>query len=168
MKSTLRILSRQFTNPAILILLIAALIYGVLGNLQDALILMAIIIPSGLLTFFQEFRAESTLKALRERLELRIEVVRDGQPLELLANQLQIGDLIHIHPGDVIPADLEVMTSENLSIDESTLTGEAFPKRKSELGDRELFMGTHAVSGSCVARVIQMGVATKYGALEAG
>ena len=168
MKSTLRILSRQFTNPAILILLIAALIYGVLGNLQDALILMAIIIPSGLLTFFQEFRAESTLQALRERLELRIKVVRDGQPIELLANQLQVGDLIHIHPGDVIPADLDVMTSENLSIDESALTGEAFPKRKSELGDRELFMGTHAVSGSCVARVIQMGAATKYGELEAG
>ncbi|MBU3716115.1 MAG: HAD-IC family P-type ATPase [Candidatus Nanopelagicaceae bacterium] len=168
MKSTFRIFLRQFTSPAILILLVSAIIYGLVGNVHDALILLAIIVPSGLLTFIQEFRAENTLRALQKRLELRIEVVRDGQVIEISALDLELGDVIHINPGDVIPADLEVITSENLSIDESVLTGEAFPKRKSEKGDYELFMGTYAVSGSSTAKVVRVGAKTKYGVMEAG
>ena len=168
MKSTLRILIRQFTSPAILILLVAAVIYGLLGNPHDALILLAIIIPSGLLTFIQEFRAENTLRELQERLELKVKVVREDKEFEIPASDLQRADVLRIHPGDVIPADLEVISSENLSVDESALTGEAFPKRKDEAGDRELFMGTYAVSGSCTARVIQVGANTKYGAMELG
>lgn len=168
MKSTFRIFLRQFTSPAILILLISAIIYGLLGNSHDALILLAIIIPSGLLTFFQEFRAENTLRALQKRLELRVNVIRAGNEVEIPSTELVLGDVIHLHPGDVIPADLEVITSENLSVDQSALTGEAFPKRKSETEDCELFMGTFAVSGSCLAKVIRVGFSTKYGAMEIG
>lgn len=168
MKSALRILARQFTSPAILILLVSALIYGALGNEHDAVILLAIIIPSGLLTFIQEFRAETTLRSLQQRLESQVEVNRGGIELKIPASELEIGDVLKVRPGDVIPADLEVITSENLLVDQSALTGEAFPRRKSEIADRELFMGTFAVSGSSVAKVIRIGRATKYGAMEAG
>ena len=168
MNSTLKILIRQFTSPAIVILSVSALIYGLLGNVHDALILFAIIIPSGLLTFIQEFRAETTLKALQKRLELRVDVIRNGKEQEVLASELKLDETVRIHPGDVIPADLEIISAENLSIDESALTGESFPKAKSESGDKTLFMGTYVASGSCLAKVIGIADQTKFGIMEAG
>lgn len=161
--ATLRILLRQFTSPAIVILLLTALIYGALGNEHDALVLFAIIIPSGLLTFIQEYRAESTLKRLAARLVTRIRVLRSGAEIELSVEELIPGDEIALAPGDVIPADLIIVESQNLTVDESVLTGESMPRRKSLEGDRELFMGTNVVSGRVTARVVRTKSESNYG-----
>lgn len=166
MHPTLRILLRQFSSPAILILLVSALIYGLLGNSHDALVLLAIVIPSGLLTFVQEFRAEATLRSLENRLETKVLVLRNGKELLIRREEILAGDEINLHPGEVIPADMELIESENLSVDQSSLTGESFPKAKNLAIDRNLYMGTYVVSGSCQARVTQIGRATKYGAME--
>lgn len=167
MSPTLRILIRQFASPAILILLATALIYGLLGNSHDALILLAIVIPSGLLTFAQEYRAENTLRNLERRLEANVTLLRNGKEIKVGRNEIEVDDIIKLHPGEIIPADLELLESENLSIDESSLTGEAFPKSKELAGDRELFMGTYLLSGSGSGRVIRVGADTKFGAMEA-
>ena len=165
--NTFRILLRQFTSPAIVILLATALIYGILGNRHDALVLLAIIIPSGLLTFIQEFRAEATLNKLANRLVRRVKVLRGIEEIEIPADELLPGDQIELRPGDVIPADLIIIKSENLTIDESVLTGESAPRRKGLEQDRDLFMGTNVISGEVSARVVRIGKDSKYGEMVA-
>ena len=171
-KGYLRILIRQFTSPAILVLLITAVIYGLLGNSHDALVLLAIIIPSGLLTFAQEFRAENILAKLKERLAIKVKVCRVfgdiEEEIEILSSELEVGDKLKLVAGDIVPADLELIESTNLSIDQSVLTGEAFPKAKSLDSDSQLFMGTFVSGGSCQAVVTKVGTATQYGLLEKG
>lgn len=166
MKSALRILIRQFTSPAILILTSTAIIYGLLGNTHDALVLLAIIIPSGLLTFIQEFRADTTLKALSRRLERRFSIYRNGDLIEVEANRIEVGDEIELQPGDFIPADMSIISSENLAVDESNLTGEAFPRRIGGSAGEELLMGTFIVSGSCRARTRRIGSETEFGKMQ--
>ena len=157
------LLLKQFLSPAIVVLMLSALIYGALGNAHDALILLAIIIPSGLLTFIQEFRAEGTMARLRERLAVRVRVIRDGVQVQIPIEELVRGDVVLLTPGDLVPADLLIIDSTALSIDEAALTGEAFPRHKSVTDENELFMGTHVVGGSALARVARTGNRTKFG-----
>ncbi|NDD59975.1 MAG: magnesium-translocating P-type ATPase [Actinobacteria bacterium] len=163
--SGFQILLRQFLSPAILILLITAVIYGSLGNAHDALILLAIILPSGLLTFIQEYQAEMTMNRLRARLSLTVKTIRNGEEREVPSEELVRGDVVLLKPGDLIPADLILISGDSLSIDEAALTGESFPRRKDAERSDELFMGTHVVSGIAIARVVRTGSRTKYGEL---
>lgn len=161
--SPLRLLIRQFTNPTIVILIISATIYGLLGNVHDALLIFALIIPSGLLTFAQEFRAESTMQKLANLLKVFVKAYRDGSLIEIPSEEIVPGDVIYLVPGDVVPADVEIITSSNLSIDESVLTGESSPKSKTANQANKLFAGTHVLSGSCQATVLKTGKSTSYG-----
>ena len=158
-----KLLLKQFLSPAIVVLIVTACIYGALGNAHDAGILIVIIVPSGLLTFFQEFRAEGTMARLRERLAVRVRVIRDGSESELPIENLVRGDVILLSPGNLVPADLILIDATDLSIDEAALTGEAFPRHKSISDEKELFMGTHVVGGSGLARVVRTGKNTKFG-----
>jgi Mg2+-importing ATPase len=158
-----RLLLRQFTSPAILVLSLTATIYGALGNAHDALILLAIILPSGLLTFFQEFRAENTMQELRQRLAVPVRVLRDEQERQIPIEDVVRGDVVLLAPGEMVPADLLVLDAQSLSVDESVLTGEAFPRWKDKQGENELFMGTHVVGGTAITRVVRTGSQTKYG-----
>ena len=164
-RTIFRLIIQQFTSPAIVTLLITALIYGALGNEHDSLILLTIIIPSALLTFFQEFRAHRTIQKLRVRLTPEITVIRDGNERIISTESLVRGDVALVASGTVIPADLLLIESELIEVDESLLTGESFPREKHIDGDRELFMGTHVIAGSGLARVIRTGSRTKYGEL---
>lgn len=161
--SPLRLLIRQFTNPTIVILLISATVYGLLGNVHDAFLIFALIIPSGLLTFAQEFRAESTMQKLANLLKFLVKVYRGGNIIEIPSENIVPGDVIYLVSGDVVPADLEVISSSNLSIDESVLTGESSPKSKTAHEDNKLLAGTHVLSGSCQAIVLKTGMSTSYG-----
>lgn len=163
----LALLTRQFSSPSILILIITALVYGLMGNPHDSLILLAIIIPSGLLTFIQEFRAATTLDQLRERLGSNITVIRDGYESEISIERIVRGDLIRLTAGDPVPADAIVLESTALLVDESVITGESLPREKGAKEDTELFRGTYLVGGSCLARVIRTGRMTKFGELAA-
>lgn len=164
---TAQLLLRQFTSPAILILFVSALIYGALGNPHDALVLLAIIIPSGLLTFIQEYRAEGTLRRLAKRLVARVTVSDELGEHEISVDDLKVGALVRLRPGDVIAADMIVTSGGQLMIDESVLTGESLPRRKSSISDHDLYMGTHVVSGSAQARVVKIGEETRFGAMVA-
>lgn len=164
-KPAFNLLVRQFTNPTVVILSITSVIYGLLGNFHDAVLILFLIIASCLLTFTQEFRAELTLKQLASRLKVFVTVIRDNQEQRIPIELIVPGDLVSLTSGDFIPADLKVVHGENLSIDESILTGESFPKHKDLGMDMELEMGTYLVSGSCIGEVTRTGKNTKLGKL---
>lgn len=164
-RTIFHLIIQQFTSPAIITLLITALIYGALGNEHDSLILLGIIIPSALLTFFQEFRAHKTIQKLRVRLTPQVKVIRSGVERGISVEALVRGDVIFIAAGTIVPADLLLIDSEQIEIDESLLTGESLPREKRVDADRELFMGTHVITGNGYARVIRTGSRTKYGEL---
>jgi Mg2+-importing ATPase len=169
------LLIRQFTSPIILILFVATIISMFLGEVIDGFIILAIIIPSGLLGFWQEHRASKTMRTLMSQVTVHVEVIRDGQEVAIPIAEVVVGDLVALRAGDLIPADLRVVVATGLLVDESALTGESFPREKSvgaidltkPIVERnsELFYGTHVVSGVGQGEVSKIGKDTEFGAL---
>ena len=161
--ATLKLLLSQFTDPIMLLLLGATLLAMLLGEIADSLIILAIVIPTALLSFYQEHRAGEELKALLDRVKQRALVFRDSQLVEVGVDELVPDDVVSLKVGSQIPADLELLETNQLLIDESALTGESFPveKNPAEL----VFLGTHVAGGSALARVVATGTNTKYGEL---
>ena len=164
MNPTLRLLLKQFTSPIELILIAATLVSMFIGDVTDGLIILAIIIPSGLLSFWQEHRASKAMEALLARVQVHVEVMRNGVEVTLPISEVVVGDEVVLRIGDIIPGDLRLTKVSELEIDESALTGESFasPKR---IGDLAKF-GTHVASGTAVGVIEKMGPDTEYGALQ--
>jgi len=163
----LRLLLRQFSSPIILILFGATIVSMVAGDVIDGAIILAIIIPSGLLGFWQEHRAGKTMDALRSRLSPKARVRRDGKVIEIEHDQLVVGDVVLLGAGDIVPGDLRLTQGEALELDESAITGESFPVEKNVDAAALLFLGSHVVSGRGEATVAALGNDTKFGALVA-
>jgi Mg2+-importing ATPase len=161
--SNSHLLLRQFTSPIILILFLATLISILVGDVIDGLIILGIIIPSGLLSYFQEARAEKIMVGLLRQLVTDVRVLRDGVEKLIPTESLVLGDLLVLKAGDVIPADARIVSSDQLAVDESALTGESFPVEK-DSGD--LYSGTHVVSGTVTAAVYALDGDTRFGKLE--
>jgi Mg2+-importing ATPase len=161
---------KQFANPIILILIVATIISMIVGEVVSGFIILAILIPSGLLGYWQERRAGKTMEALRTRIAIKVEVIRNGQEVSVATSELVPGDLLVLRVGDLVPADCLVAESQGLLIDESLLTGESYPREKStgakslSLHDRstELFQGTHVVGGKGKAVVTKIGEMTEF------
>ncbi|MEN9989476.1 MAG: hypothetical protein RL508_455, partial [Actinomycetota bacterium] len=153
----------QFTSPIVLILLLATVISFVVGDVIDSAIILAIIIPSGLLSFFQEERAGKIMETLLQQLTTKVLVRRDAADVFINPEELSIGDLVVLKGGDLIPGDLTIINSAQLMVDESALSGESFPIEKSS---GEIYFGTHVVSGSALARVFALQSQTRFGKLE--
>ncbi|MCF6094876.1 calcium-translocating P-type ATPase, SERCA-type [Microaerobacter geothermalis] len=164
----------QFKDFMVLVLLVATLISGLLGEYTDAITIIAIVIINAVLGFVQEFRAEKSLKALKDLTAPNAHVIRDGKLQEISANEVVPGDLVYVEGGDRIPADIRIISSKGLLVDESSLTGESVPVEKTNqmifndqisLGDQlnMLFMGTMATRGSCQGIVVATGMDTEMG-----
>lgn len=174
--SAVRLLMRQFENPIILILFVATIISMFVGDIIDGAIILAIIIPSGFLGFWQEHRAGKTMQTLMNRVQVQVEVIRDGREVTIPIADVVVGDLVILRVGDLVPADLRLVETTALMVDESVLTGESFPREKSvgeidasrPLAERtsELFFGTHVVSGTGQGIVVKAGRDTEFGALS--
>jgi Mg2+-importing ATPase len=170
---TARLLLRQFTSPIVLILIAAAVLSAFLQDLPDALIILAIVLASGLLGFWQEHGAEDAVEKLLAVVAVRATAVRDGQPRQVDLTDIVPGDVLLLAAGNTVPADCLVIESKELHVDEATLTGETYPADKdpgvlpvdTPLADRTnaLFMGTHVVSGSGRALVVRTGLTTEFG-----
>jgi Mg2+-importing ATPase len=168
------VLAAQLRSPLLGLLVVAgALAIGV-GERVDGGIILGIMALSVGLGFVNEFRSEQTLAALRERTGRRATVVRDGHPLEIPATQVVPGDLCLLQVGDVVPADLRLTGVSELTIDESALTGEAYPAEKRVDGsaggaaailDTCAYTGTIVRSGSGRGLVTATGGDTKLGAV---
>ena len=155
---TLSLLVRQFESPIILILAFATVISGVLGDATDAIIILAIIVLSGLLGFWQERGATRAVEALLAVVRVTVEARRDGRTVAIPVEDVVPGDVVLLNAGDVVPGDCLVLESRTLLVDEAALTGETYPVEKvvgaipaaDPIAHRTnaLFMGTHVVSGS--------------------
>ena len=174
--SVWRLLLRQFSSPIVLILIAATLISGVLGDWLDASIILTIVLLSGLLDFAQERGAQISMDKLRGTIRLMANVLRDGRVVEVPFGEVVPGDVIQVGVGDIIPADAVVLATSDLQLDQSTLTGEAFPVVKSAgvcasgtaLAARSnmVFSGTHVASGSGTALVVATGRDTEFGRVQ--
>jgi Mg2+-importing ATPase len=170
------LLLAQFKSPIILLLLVAACLSLSLGNTSDALIILAIVIASGLLGFWQERGAVDALERLMEIVEVKATVLRDHREQEVAIEEVVPGDLVGLKAGDVIPGDCLLLAAKDLFVNEAALTGETYPVEKTAglcpadapLGRRanSLWMGTHVVSGQATAAVVHTGTETEFGKIS--
>ncbi|MEH7502389.1 calcium-translocating P-type ATPase, SERCA-type [Neobacillus drentensis] len=173
-QSALLLFFSQFKDFMVLVLLAATLISGLLGEYIDAIAIIAIVIINGFLGFFQERRAEKSLQALKELSAPQVSALRNGQWIKIPSKEIVIGDILKFTSGDRIGADVRVIESKSLEIEESALTGESVPVSKHiesltnpnpGIGDMEniAFMGTMITRGSGIGVVIATGMKTAMG-----
>ncbi|MFA4995806.1 MAG: cation-translocating P-type ATPase [Patescibacteria group bacterium] len=171
--SVFTIFLRQFYNIFILLLFVAAIISYFVDGLFQAAILISIILLNVFLGFFQEFKAQKALEALKETFKSESKVLRDGKIRTIPSEELVVGDMVVLDTGDRVPADLRVVESESLSVNESALTGESLPVGKfagvlelnTALADRTnmLFGSTVVVQGRAKGVVVGIGQKTEFG-----
>ncbi|MGM0827122.1 MAG: cation-translocating P-type ATPase [Bacillota bacterium] len=173
-QSALLLFFSQFKDFMVLVLLAATLISGLLGEYIDAIAIIAIVLINGFLGFFQERKAERSLQALKELSAPQVSVLRDGKWVKVVSKEVIIGDIIRFGSGDRIGADVRLIETNNLEIEESALTGESVPVTKStnpvngenmSLGDLEnmAFMGTMVTRGNGIGVVTSIGMKTAMG-----
>ena len=158
------ILIRQFRTLFTLLLLFASIISVLLGENIDAIFILLVIVLNAILGFYQEYKAEKSLKALKKLTISEVNVIRDGNNLKIASKDLVVGDLVELFEGDKVPADLEILGKSILEIDESSLTGEsrAVLRGNKEMG-QSLFAGTVVIKGHGFAIVKKVGKDTKFG-----
>ena len=128
--SALKTFLGEFTSPIMLILLLATLISFFTNDVTDGAIILVIIFISAMMSFLQEYRASNAVSNLLETINVEATVLRDKQNKDIPVKDLVKGDVISVSAGDMIPADCRILESKELSVDESSLTGETFPVEK--------------------------------------
>jgi len=142
-RSWLAMLLGQFSDFMIIVLLVAALISGVIGELQDTIAILVIVLLNAFISVVQEYRAEQAVMALRAMAAPDAQVIRDGQVVTLASTELVPGDIVLLETGDIVPADLRLLETGALQVDESALTGEshAVDKHTESLPNEDLPIG---------------------------
>ncbi|MBW0172890.1 MAG: HAD-IC family P-type ATPase [Vulcanococcus sp.] len=170
------LLLRQFASPLIAVLLVAALLSLAVGDRKDALFIAAVLLLNALVGGLQEWKAERRSHALRQLLRVQALVRRDGEVVLCDAQTLVVGDAVWLESGQVVPADLRLLRSHNLELDEALLTGESLPVHKhaqAQLPDNTplaerctmAHAGTTVARGRGVGLVVATGQATEVGQL---
>ena len=168
------ILLAQFKDVMILILLAAAIIAGIIGDLTDTIVILIIVLLNAVIGFIQEYRAEKSMQALKKMAVTQCRVMRDGNSSSLSASLLVPGDVVLLEAGNSVPADLRIIESKNLKIEEAALTGEShaidktievLEKEDLPLGDKKnmAFKGTFVNYGRGMGVVIATGMQTELG-----
>lgn len=170
--NALHILARQFLNPLVLILIFAATVSSLVGEMHDAIIISLIVLASCLLGFSQEYGATKALEALKKSISLSATVVRGGIESLVPANTIVPGDIIKLAAGSLVPADGVILLSRDLNVSEATLTGETFPVGKlagvcppdAPIAARSncVFTGTSVRSGTATVIAVETGGRTEY------
>ncbi|MFH1916808.1 MAG: cation-transporting P-type ATPase [Nanoarchaeota archaeon] len=165
-----KILLRQVKkNFVIYLLAFAVLISFIVGKTLTAytiIVIIAIVILSG---FFQEYKAERSIRALRNMTVPETTVIREGKERKILSQELVPGDIIIMRTGERVPADALILEEKELRVEESVLTGESRDVRKEKTKgetftkDNIIYMGTYIVSGKCTARILHTGLNTEFG-----
>ncbi len=150
-----------FWGPIPWMIEIAALLSALVRHWVDFYIIVALLLFNAVVGFWQEYTAGNAVEALKKQLALKARVLRDGKWQEIDAKFLVPGDIVRIRLGDVIPADVQIIEGDYLSVDQSALTGESLPVTK-RLGDTA-FSGTVVKQGEVVAEVVATGKNTKFG-----
>lgn len=167
---------KQFNDVLIYVLIAAAVLTVVLGHYADTVVILIVVLINASIGYFQENKAEKALEGIKNMLSLESTVIRGGDRMEVPSSELVPGDIVLLSAGDKIPADLRMMESSALSIEESPLTGESTSVEKNTarlprdtvLGDRfsMAFSGTAVVSGSGQGIVVTTGRHTEIGKIN--
>ena len=177
-RTPLRMFFEQFADFMILVLLAAAVISGLIGEAKDTIAIVVIVVLNAVIGFVQEYRAERAMEALRAMAAPTATVMRDGGIATIPASALVAGDVILLEAGGIVPADLRLLDSAHLRVDESALTGESIPVEKLSapipdatppLGDRKnmAYKGTLVTYGRARGVVVGTGMATEFGQIAA-
>jgi Ca2+-transporting ATPase len=169
-----RMILDQFNNFIVIVLILAALVSGILGDFVEAAAILAIVVLNAVLGVIQERRAEQALAALRRLAAPEAHVIRDGHRMTIPAGTIVPGDIVVLEAGNFVPADLRLIETVNLRIEEAALTGESEPVDKDAsvvlrqdvpLGDRlnTAFMGTVVTYGRGRGVVVSTGMLTQIG-----
>jgi Ca2+-transporting ATPase len=172
-KSPIKLFVEQFADILIIILLIATGLSIYLGELIDAVVIIAIVMACAILGFVEEYRSEKALEALKKMTAPTAMVLRDGKEEKIQTSEIVPGDIVLLYTGDKVPADARLVEAINLKIDEASLTGESSPVNKNvkplpedtPLSDKRnmVFTGTVAVYGRGKAVVTSTGMNTEFG-----
>jgi Ca2+-transporting ATPase len=171
--SAIKLFIEQFEDLLIVILLIATGLSIYLGEITDAIVIIAIVLACAILGFVEEFRSEKALEALKKMTAPTAMALRDGKEVKVQTSELVPGDIVLLYTGDKIPADSRLLESFNLKVDEASLTGESSPVTKdvtplpeeTPINDRRdiVFTGTVVVYGRGKAVVTSTGMTTEFG-----
>ncbi len=165
---------RQFKSVIIAILAIAAVVSAYMGDEIEAIAILTIVILNAVIGFFQEYRAENAIEALKKMSSPSARVIREGVMLQISAAELLPGDIVDVEAGDFVPADVRLIESFQLRTQEASLTGESTPVDKTAnidlptdtaLADRAnmLFLGTNVLAGKALAVVCATAAQTQLG-----
>jgi Ca2+-transporting ATPase len=172
--SPLKILFEQFTDLMVVILLISTVISGFMGEMTEAVTIIAIVIVNAIMGFVQEFRTERTMEALKSLAAPYAKVIRNEQQVSIPAEDIVPGDVLVLEAGDRVAADAAILECNSLSVDESLLTGESVPVEKHQLKNgsalldpfdkkTSVYMGTVVTGGRAKAVVYATGMKTEMG-----
>jgi Ca2+-transporting ATPase len=169
----LEIFTNQFKSILILILIIATAVSFAIGEITDALAILVIVLLNAFLGFYQEYKAEKALEALKRMLSDTARVIRDGKMTEIDSVLLVPGDITVLERGERVPADIYLVESGALQVDEASLTGESVPVNKinavlpedTSVIERKnmAFMGTVVTNGQARGLVVATGMQTEFG-----
>lgn len=173
-KSPLVLFLGQFKDFMIIVLIAAAIISGLIGEMTDTIIIMVIVVLNAVIGFIQEYRAEKAMEALKKMAMIQATVIREGRQESVSSADLVPGDVVLLEAGNAVPADLRLTQAYSLRIDESTLTGESVPSDKREtvitetdipLGDRlnMAYKSTLVTNGRAQGIVVSTGMKTEIG-----
>ena len=175
-ESLLKKVAEQFNDPMILILILGAVISIFLHEVMDSVIIVAVITINALIGVFQEWKAEKALHALEKMTAMKAVVKRDGQLKQIDAADLVLGDLVFLEAGNFVPADLRLIETVHLKVEESSLTGESVPVDKDAsarypkdqtlpLADQKnmAFSSTIVLDGNAAGLVVATGMDSEIG-----
>jgi magnesium-transporting ATPase (P-type) len=172
-RSAIKRLLSQFHNVLIYVLLAAALVTALLSHWIDTGVIIGVVVINAIIGFVQEGKAEDAIRAIKQMLSVQAMVLRDGKKIAVPADELVVGDLVYLQSGDKVPADLRLVSTKNLHVQEAALTGESLPVEKNpdivelgaDLGDRTsmAFSGTLVSSGQGTGLVVATASDTELG-----
>jgi Ca2+-transporting ATPase len=164
----------KFKDFMILILIVAAVLSGLMGDMTDTIIILVIVFINATVGFVQEYQADKAMDALKNMAITQSQVLRDGKAILIISTQLVPGDIVILEAGNVVPADIRLIESHSLRVDESSLTGESIPidKNNNDINENDIplgdqlnlvFKGTLVTNGRAKGIVIATGMKTELG-----
>jgi P-type Mg2+ transporter len=174
--SVLSDLAHEFTNPLVLILIIAAIVSAFLGEKVDAGIIGVIVLLSAAIDLTQTYRSQRAIDQLRDKVAPTANVLRDRAWKEIRRRDVVPGDIARLSAGDLVPADCRLLIARDLYVQQAALTGESLPAEKEATGEAAstkadarnmVFLGTSVVSGTATAEVVATGARTAFGDIAA-
>lgn len=173
-KSAWKIFLEQFKNFMIVVLVAAAIISGIAGDLVDTIIILVIVLLNAVIGFAEEYRAQQTMEALKKLAVSEVNVTRDGQTKRIPSQDLVPGDVVLLETGQIVPADIRLLEIHSLRIEESSLTGESVPvdKTTEPIADEGIpvaerlniaYKGTKITNGRGTGVVVETGMNTEVG-----